>query len=131
MVAERYTVDDLLADAHRRIERLTPHALSAAIRQGTTVIDTRSRRYLRSEGFIKDSVHVPLSVLPWRADPNGGATDSRINKLNAPLAIVCNDGYSSGWVGAVLVDLGFTKVADLIGGHRAWVDAGLPVEYKT
>ena len=95
------------------------------------MVDTRSESDRRAEGWIGGSIHVPLSVLLWRADPESEATDERINRLAGRLVIVCNDGYSSSWVGAVLVDLGFTNVADLAGGHRAWVAAGLPVATET
>ena len=39
---------------------------------------------------------------------------------------MCNDGYSSSLAAANLSRLGFEHVADLEGGYRAWVAAGLP-----
>ena len=131
IATERYSVSDLLTEARRRIDRLSPEALVTAIETGATVVDTRTGSDRRSEGFIAASIHVPLSVLLWRADPDSEATDQRINQLDARLVVVCSDGYSSSWVGAVLADLGFTNVADLAGGHRAWVAAGLPVATET
>ena len=34
--------------------------------------------------------------------------------------MVCSEGYASSLAAASLADLGFTDVADLAGGFRAW-----------
>ena len=47
--------------------------------------------------------------------------------VEQPLVVVCNGGYSSSLAAANLLALGFTAVGDLVGGHHAWVAAGLPV----
>jgi rhodanese-related sulfurtransferase len=41
--------------------------------------------------------------------------------------LVCAHGYSSSLAAAALVDLGFERAGDLIGGFEAWCEAGLPV----
>ena len=43
------------------------------------------------------------------------------------LIVLCNHGYSSIFSAATLVDLGFTRAGDVVGGFRAWRAAGLPV----
>lgn len=126
-VRTRASVSGLLDGARSRIQRLTPLELADRMATGTVVVDTRDTKDRATEGVIAGSLYFPLSVLLWRADPDIDTTDDRINDLDAPLVIVCNDGYASSWVGAALADLGFTNVADLEGGHRAWVAAGLPV----
>ena len=47
------------------------------------------------------------------------------------LVIVCNDGYSSLLAAAGLVRMGFDRCGHLEGGHRAWMAAGLPVEFES
>ncbi len=94
---------------------------------GAIVVDTRTGSDRRREGAIPGSVAVPLSVLLWRLDPASGAENPELSDLDGPKVIVCNDGYSSSWAAATLTDLGFTAMADLDGGFRAWVAAGLPV----
>ena len=76
--------------------------------------------------LILKAVHIPRTVLEWRADPACDHCDARIADLEARLIIVCNDGYSSSLAAANLRLLGFRRVADLVGGYRAWVAAGLP-----
>jgi predicted small metal-binding protein len=41
--------------------------------------------------------------------------------------VMCNEGYQSSLAAATLRDLGLDGATDLIGGFRAWREAGLPV----
>ncbi len=72
-------------------------------------------------------MHVPRTVVEWHLDPANGYRHPAVDSFDQPLVLVCNGGYSSSLAAASLLDLGFTDVADLVGGHRAWVAAGLPV----
>ena len=126
-MAERYDVNQLLADSRLRISRFSPSQLQQAIADGAVVVDTRSEADRSREGVIPGSVAVPLSVLLWRLDPASESKNSDLAELDGPKVIVCGDGYSSSWAAATLTDLGFTAVADLDGGFRAWAAEGLPV----
>jgi rhodanese-related sulfurtransferase len=42
--------------------------------------------------------------------------------------LVCTDGFSSSLAAATLLGLGFARATDVVGGFRAWVAAGLPLE---
>ena len=59
--------------------------------------------------MIPGSLHVPLSVLPWRTDHLAGRR----------VCLVCAQGYSSSLAAALLVELG-VDAGDLIGGYEAW-----------
>ena len=124
----RLTIDDLLAEARHQIDRLEPAAAAAEIERGAVVVDTRCQDDRRREGTIEGAVHIPRTVLEWRADPASRHCDERIAALDRRLILVCNDGYSSSLAAANLVRLGFQRVADLVGGYRAWQAAGLPTE---
>ena len=63
-----------------------------------------------------------------RADPESDARDERIAYLDARLILMCNDGYSSSLAAFNLNRMGFGRVADVVGGYRAWAKAGLPTE---
>jgi len=127
-VASRTTVDDLLREARARIDRLEPQQAEREIRAGALLIDTRCEGDRRREGRVAGAVHIPRTVLEWRADPASDASDERIARLDARLILMCNDGYSSSLAAANLSRMGFGRVADLMGGYRAWVKAGLPVD---
>jgi rhodanese-related sulfurtransferase len=126
--ATRTTIDDLLGEARAQIERLTPEQAASEAKAGAVLVDTRCGEDRAREGAIEGSVHVPRTLLEWRADPSCDHSDPRIANLDARLIVICNDGYSSSLAAANLRRLGFRRVADLIGGHRAWVAAGLPVQ---
>ena len=53
--------------------------------------------------------------------------ETRFPDRAAPLALLCGGGYRSALAAAVLQDMGYTDVASVAGGWKAWVAAGLPV----
>lgn len=122
----RMTIDGLLSEARERIDRLTPKEAAREAESGAVLVDTRCAEDRRREGTIAGAVHVPRTVLEWRADPACAHSDPRIARLEARLIVVCNDGYSSSLAAANLSRLGFERVADLVGGYRGWVAAGMP-----
>lgn len=127
-MSERRTISDLLADARAGFNRLEPVAALMAQQEGATLIDTRCADDRRTSGAIPGSVHIPLSVLFWRLDPTSGHHNPSLADPARQVVLLCNDGYSSSLAAATLVDLGFARATDVIGGFNAWVAAGLPVE---
>jgi rhodanese-related sulfurtransferase len=126
-VEQRRSIDDVLADARRVISRLSPNEAAVAQAAGSVIVDTREYRYRRTEGDIPGAVHVPLSVLPWRLDPEGSMRSAAIQGVEQRVILICNDGFSSSLAGEWLVRIGFRDVSDVVGGFRAWSAAGLPV----
>ena len=125
---ERRTVNDFLAASRARIERLDPAAVVVAAEAGAIVIDTRCTEQRHDTGTIPGAVHVPLSVLFWRLDPESGSADPGLANLERQVILVCAHGYSSSIAAATLRDLGFPHASDLAGGFEAWRAAGLPIE---
>jgi MFS family permease len=126
--ATRKTVDDLLADARRRIApRLDPLETYAALGDGAVVVDLRSVDERRVTGVIPGSLHIPRSVLEWRVDPDAEYRNPAVADLERSLVLVCGEGFSSSLAAASLRELGFRHVTDMIGGFAAWKAAGLPV----
>jgi rhodanese-related sulfurtransferase len=127
-MAERQTIQQLLASARAGLNRLEPAATLRAQEEGATLIDTRCGDDRRTSGVIPGSVHIPLSVLFWRLDPASGYHNPRLADPARQVILLCADGYSSSLAAATLVGLGFARATDVIGGFNAWVAAGLPVE---
>lgn len=123
----RVSSDALMAEAMELIELLSPLELDSA--DHLTVIDIRDTADRAAEGWIPGSLAVPRTVLEWRADPRAEQPDRRVHDAAGPLVIVCNDGYSSLLAAASLHRMGYDDVGHLVGGHRAWVAAGLPVDF--
>jgi rhodanese-related sulfurtransferase len=125
--ARAKTIAEVLEAARSRITRYSPEAALAAAQTGAVIIDTRSSGDVDREGSIPGSVYIHRNVLEWRCDVSSGHADPRVSNPDAPVIVVCNDGYSSSLAAASLVELGFTRAGDLEGGFRGWVKAGLPV----
>lgn len=123
----RRTIDEVLAAAQARLERLTPAQAHERSRQGWLIVDTRSADDRREHGVIPGSVHAPLSVLEWRVDPTSGHQEPLVAGREDRLILVCADGYSSSLAALRLWEIGFTATTDVIGGMSAWIAAGLPV----
>jgi rhodanese-related sulfurtransferase len=78
------------------------------------------------EGELPGALVIERNHLEWRLDP---ASDARIPEAvdhDVEIVVVCSEGYSSSLAAASLQDLGLHRATDLIGGFRAWKDAGLP-----
>jgi rhodanese-related sulfurtransferase len=126
----RTTIAEFLAAARSRLDRLEPAEALAAQREGALLVDTRSDDERRRDGVIPGSLHIPLSVLPWRLDPDSDPAfrNPHIDGLNQQLVLVCAHGYSTSLAAALLQELGFRRATDLAGGFVAWREAGLPVQ---
>ncbi len=92
-------------------------------------MDTRSHDDLRAYGTPVGALHLPLSVLPWRADLACPWHDPLLAAdLGREVILICAHGYSSSLAAALLAELGFERAGDVEGGFEAWTAAGLPVE---
>lgn len=125
---ERTTIADLLDEARSRLDRLDPARAAAAIEGGALLVDTRDGAIRATEGTIPGSVHVPLSVLYWRADPASPWREPAFADQDRTVIIMCSHGFSSSLAAATLQRFGFARATDLDGGFEAWRDAGLPVD---
>ncbi len=122
----RRTVDDLLAEARKGLDRVTPEQAFEALRAGGVLVDVRSQDERERQGIVPGAVHYPLSVVLWRLDP-AQETGNPKPPLDARVMLLCRQGYSSSLAAAQLQAIGFTRATDVIGGAEAWTEAGLPV----
>jgi rhodanese-related sulfurtransferase len=123
----RRTIDDVLAEAASRIERLAPPDAQAAAADGALLVDIRSEDARERDGVIPGALHLPRTVLEWRVDPGSAWRNPAVGGLDRRLLLVCDHGYSSVLAAAGLRELGFDRVGDVVGGFEAWAAAGLPV----
>jgi rhodanese-related sulfurtransferase len=114
----RTSVDELLAEARRRIDRVEPADLDAEVAAGALVVDTRPLEQRWRDGEMPGAIVIDRNVLEWRLDP---ASEWRIPETgyDRRIIVVCTEGYSSSLVAAGLVDLGIVAAADLVGGFEA------------
>ena len=127
----RTTIDQLLADARRRLDRLDPAAALDATRVGATLVDIRADAQIVRDGTIPGALVIPRNVLEWRLDPASESRDPRAPQLDDLVILVCDEGYQSSLAAATLQQLGFARATDVDGGFQAWRAAGLPIEQPT
>jgi rhodanese-related sulfurtransferase len=122
------SVEQLLADARARLERLTPEQAHAAMSAGAVLVDIRSDNQRASDGLIPGARFVPRNVLEWRLDPTCPQRDPELGRHDAQIVLLCDEGYQSSLAAATVRSFGVSAATDVIGGFRAWRAAGLPVE---
>lgn len=117
----------LVEEAERRITRLhAPEAFSAAADDGV-ILDIRSHDARERHGVIPGSLHIPRTVLEWRIAIDSPWRNLHLGGLDQRLILICDHGYSSILAASNLVQLGFHRAGDVIGGVEAWKRHELPI----
>ena len=121
------TIDDLLAQARKRLERIEPDDVPRALNAGALLVDIRPLSQREADGDVPGAVVVDRNVLEWRLDP---ASAHRLPEVDPQrrVIVLCNEGYASSLAAATLQDLGLRDATDVIGGFHEWRRRGLPVD---
>lgn len=82
------------------------------------LIDVREPAELKSDGYIKGAVNIPLGSLTSQA--------ARIPK-DKGVIVYCRSGHRSGTATEQLKQLGYTNIKSMSGGITAWKAQGFPV----
>lgn len=123
-------VDDLLADARTRLERLSPRAaFQEVLHRRGLLVDIRPDVQRAAEGVVHPSLGplvVERNVLEWRFDPR---QDARLPQagFDTRVIVLCQEGYTSSLAADALVRLGVVRATDVVGGFAAWRGTGMPV----
>lgn len=121
------TTKDLIADAKREIENLTPQQVQDELAKGNVIlIDVRESEELKQNGRIECAVHAPRGMLEFYADPTMPYYKPEFDKSKR-IILHCASGGRSALAAITLKEMGFTNVAHLDGGLKAWKDSGKPV----
>ena len=120
-------LEDLVDRATRQIARLCAAEALRRCASGAVLIDIRSQDARRRLGVVPGSLHIPRTVLEWRVARESPWRNPHLGGLDQQLILICDHGYSSILAAANLVQLGFDRAADVIGGFEAWAADGLPI----
>ena len=120
-MASPRTIDELLATARARLDRVSPEALEAERRAGALIVDIRPLEQRQRDGALPGALVIDRNVLEWRLDPTSDHRVAESTDHDQRIVIVCNEGYSSSLAAASLQDLGLRRATDLIGGFQAWL----------
>lgn len=102
----------------------SPAELYSQLEAGQTIfiLDVREHQELKSTGYIKGAVNIPV-----------GQVANRIEELpadlDAPIVAVCESGARSGHAALYLRAYGYNNVKNLEYGMRGWTTAGYPLAY--
>ena len=118
----------LLAEAAAEITTLpTAEAIALHGNDDVVFVDIRDPRELEREGVIPGAFRAPRGMLEFWIDP-----DSPYHKtiFAEPRRFVffCAAGWRSALAAKTAQDMGLKPVAHVIGGYKAWKEAGGPTE---
>ncbi|MGH7481295.1 MAG: rhodanese-like domain-containing protein [Longimicrobiales bacterium] len=120
------TAMDMVAEAKREVEALTPEQVRRELDAGSAVVvDLRESEERRQHGSIPGAVHAPRGMLEFYADPS---TPYHKPELDPSRRVIlhCASGGRSALAARTLKQLGYTNVAHLDGGFKAWKETGNP-----
>jgi rhodanese-related sulfurtransferase len=119
------TVAELVAQAKSQIENLTPEQVAHEVAEGAVLVDVREPAERQNDGTIQGAVHAPRGMLEFYADPNSPYHRPELDPSRRTILFCASGGRSA--LGAVaLAGLGYTDVAHLDGGVKAWLNEGRP-----
>jgi rhodanese-related sulfurtransferase len=107
--AARARVEEVDLEGWDALERATPP---------WTLVDVREDAEWAA-GRIPGAVHLGRGVLERDVE-------LRFPDPETPLVLYCGGGFRSALAAASLKDMGYTHVRSLVGGVRAWQEAGRP-----
>ena len=117
---DHHSIDEILAAARARLERIEPAQLARAVADGAMVVDIRPHEQRSRDGGLPGALVIDRNTLEWRLDPSCAHHIADITGWEMWIVIVCNEGYSSSLAAAMLQDLGLHQATDLVGGFQAW-----------
>lgn len=122
-------VDAQLADARSWLDRVSPRAAYQELLYGRGVlVDIRPAAQRAAHGEVAASLAplvVERNVLEWRFDPRHEARLPQA-AFDLRVLVLCQEGYTSSLGAHALQQLGIYRATDVVGGFRAWREAGLP-----
>jgi rhodanese-related sulfurtransferase len=111
----------LVADARSRIREVTVADVERMCAAGNPVqiVDVREEEEWR-RGHLPGARHLCKGII--ERDIEGAVPDR-----DAELVLYCGGGFRSALAADNLQRMGYTRVASMAGGWRAWSEAGRPV----
>ena len=118
----------MVTDAKGRVQNLSPATVGSELESGDVLlVDLREADELRQHGRIAGSIHAPRGMLEFYADPASAYHRPDFDPDRRTI-LYCASGGRSALAADTLQALGYSHVAHLDGGLRAWQAAGLSVE---
>lgn len=121
------TVQQMLAAAEAVVPRISAEEAKVLTgREDVLFLDVREPNEVAASGKVPGALAIPRGLVEFRADPNSPLHDANFDRAKTIVAY-CASGGRSALVLKTLLDMGYENVRNL-GGFKAWVDAGGPIE---
>lgn len=118
---------DLVAEAKKNVENLTPDQVAEELARGDAVLVDVREPQEREAAAIPGSVSAPRGMLEFYADPSLPYHKEEFDPQRR-IILHCASGGRSALGAATLKKMGYENVAHLDGGIKAWQEAGKPTE---
>ena len=119
------SVVEMIGEARAQIESVSPEAVSKELAAGgPVVIDIREP--VEWEQHIAGALQVPRGLIEFVADPASPRHNADLGSTRRVI-VYCASGARGALATLTLKNMGYENVANLDGGIKAWVAAGLPV----
>jgi rhodanese-related sulfurtransferase len=105
-------------DAKSRIQEVSPSEASKKQAEGAILIDVRESEEF-AQGHARHAVHLSRGVLELRIE-------ALVPDDSTLILCYCGGGSRSALAADSLQKMGYTNVASVAGGFKAWKEAGLP-----
>lgn len=124
------TASNMVAEAKGRVENLTPEETAQELERGALVVDIREEDELRRDGRIPGAVISPRGMLEFWVDPTSPYHREEFQP-DRRIVLYCASGGRSALAADTMQRMGYSQVAHMDGGLKAWKEQGRPVEHET
>ncbi len=122
------TASDMVSEAKQRVENLTVDQVARELERGDALlVDLREPEERAQQGIISAAVPAPRGMLEFWADPTSPYHRAEFDPSRR-IILHCASGGRSALAADTLQHMGYTNVAHLDGGLKAWKEAGHSVE---
>jgi rhodanese-related sulfurtransferase len=122
------TAAHLVAEAKAQIENLSAEEVVGELQGGDALlVDLREAEERIEHGVIRGAIHAPRGMLEFYADPTSAYHRPDFDPARRTI-LYCASGGRSALAADTLQGLGYSRVAHLNGGLKAWREAGLAIE---
>src|SRR5690348_3278739 len=121
------TAAAMVAAARTKVEELSVEQVSQELADPQVVlVDLREPEERQKSGVIPGAIHAPRGMIEFYADPTSPYHKPEFDP-DKRVILHCASGGRSALAALTLRQLGYSDVAHLDGGFKAWVAAGKPV----
>ena len=119
------SVVEMIGAARAEIELVSPEAVMEELTTGEPVL-VDIREPIEWEQHIAGALQVPRGLIEFVADPESPRHNADLGPTRRVI-VYCASGARAALATLTLQNMGYENVANLEGGLKGWIAAGLPV----